>query len=139
VDGQRPSGWHAWVAQTPSADAAVADAPADTIGYAAITLAAGQTTTVVGDAAALQRDTYGWAQVLPALVRTVAARVHELGGSADPAGPQLWIRHVGPGDLDYVAKEAHLERQLAVLGRQLDAPVDIPSHEAQVRTYVPDT
>lgn len=140
VNGDQASNWHAWLAQTPSADASLAEAPVEIIGYAAITCkkSTPATAQVIGDAAPFRRDAYGWRTVLPALVRTVAARVRDISpsGSAS-ADPQLWIRHVGPGELDHVKNEARLERQLAVLGRSLPERVDVPKSDALVRTYVP--
>jgi mycothiol synthase len=87
----------------------------------------------VGDAAPLARDGGDdtWTRVLPALLDGLARRVADVHGHGHGAhgGPplQVWVRNVALDDLGPVRDAGvTLERRLGILGRRLDAPVEVP-------------
>jgi mycothiol synthase len=91
------------------------------VGYAAVTIPEQDARRPVGDAAP-GRGAGGFTEVLPALLQHLRAAV------PSPADPQIWVRHVDASDLEGARDAgAQVERRLGVLGRALDADVEVPA------------
>ncbi len=128
LSGEQPERW------TPLA---VVREDGDVVGYGAVVLPSEVEGDATGDVA-VDTDAAG---VAPARIRSAALRALRRPAAAAGIGRvEVWMRHVAADHLDDLEQDGfEVARRLAILGRSLDEPIEVPEVAgATVRGYVPD-